>query len=935
MSNSAIDAAFLVVILRDFQDLFALPVEQVHSDEFWKCFCDRLIEHFPDLYSKKAQSLDSSVCVTNWGIHPGIPNSPYQTVSWSSRSVVIKKGQETVFSLDRCWAPTDWSDNALQIVASKYFYSHESSVAQLINRVCFGILFQGICQGYFGSASEALTFYADLVEACLFQRFAFNSPVWFNVGLYECYDVKNSTGYFYDYKTDTVHNNYGKPHGHWQASACFIQSVEDDMASIMNLAVSEASLFRHGSGTGTNLSPLRGSREAVLGGGIASGPLSFMKVYDAVAGVVKSGGRSRRAAKMQILNVDHPDIAEFIACKRLEETKARKLCEAGYTWDEAYKSVAYQNANLSVSVSDEFMKMAMGSIGGFWYTKPYGSRGMAPGNAAPSYNATNLLTSMAESAHFCGDPGIQFSDTINRFNTCKSAAPINASNPCSEFVFLDDSACNLASINLLKFWKSFINRDFDDFRRLVRLVITAQDILVAAAAYPTKKICENSLKYRPLGLGYTNFAATLMRLGIPYNSLGGRTFCEKITEVMTFAAYKQSVELAARLGCYPGYSVEDHLPVAKSFRGDIDSWADVYLDMTRTGIRNAQLTLLAPTGTISFMMDCVTTGIEPEFSLLKTKQLSDGTFMTLVNPLVEEVLKAKGIDKEESDKILKYISEYGTVVGCPSAHELESTFACANDIKDGKPLISWKDHIDMMAAAQKFLSGAISKTINMPNSATVQDVFAAYCYAWQSGLKCVAIYRDGSKGFQPLIKAEKKQDEKAPDTTSSETAVEEKCGKRSMPTTRNSITHKFKVSNHVGYLTVGLYDTGEVGEIFITMSKEGSTIGGLMDCFGTAISMGLQYGVPLEDFIKKFSHVCFEPSGMTSNKEIRFVKSVVDYIFRWLEKNFVELEVPISTVTDELPKVVDGSICSGCGSMMRRAGSCFTCPTCGENTGCG
>lgn len=824
-------------------------------------------------------------------------SSPFDTVKWTRRTAVIKSDTGGVhFEQPDCEVPETWSQLATNIVASKYFYGElgtpqrESSVRQLIHRVCRTIADWGIADGYFASAEDGERFYRELVWLCLHQYAAFNSPVWFNVGLYHQYGIKGATcNWRWDAKEGRAvqpENPYEYP----QSSACFIQSVQDNMEDIMELARSEAMLFKFGSGTGTDLSTLRSCREKLSGGGKPSGPLSFMRVYDQIAAVVKSGGKTRRAAKMQSLKVTHPDILEFIECKAKEEKKARILIQNGYTPEEAYSSVLFQNANLSVRVTDEFMEAVEADREWVthWVTDPT--------REGPRYRARELMQKMAESAWSCGDPGVQYDTTINRWNTCPNSGRINASNPCSEYMFLDDTACNLASINLMKFRREDGTFDADRFVAACRVIFIAQEILVDHSSYPTAKIARNSHLFRPIGLGYSNLGSLIMASGLPYDSDEARGLCGAITALMHGAACRTSTELAAAVGPFAEFEKnrEPMLRVMERHWEKVEElehapeylknaarklWDEVLANGRRYGFRNAQMTVLAPTGTISFMMDCDTTGIEPDFALVKYKQLAGGGTLKIVNQTVPLALKTLGYSEEQIREIVAFIDKHDTIEGAPHLKaEHLPVFDCATPPPGGKRYIHWKAHILMMAAAQPFLSGAISKTVNMPRDVKPEDIANAYMEGWRLGLKALAVYRDGSKEVQPLVS--KASTEK---TTQAVPAPR----RERLPDTRRSITHKFSVNGHEGYITVGLYPDGRPGELFITMAKEGSTIGGLMDCFGTAVSMSLQYGVPLEVYVNKFSYTRFEPMGFTTNPEIRTATSIVDYIFRWLGMTFL------------------------------------------------
>jgi len=821
---------------------------------------------------------------------------PFDTVEWELRVAAIKEeGGGTFFEQPNCEIPTTWTQLATNVVASKYFYGEngtkerETSVRQLVHRVCRTIADWGLGDGYFATADDAERFYRELAWLCLHQYASFNSPVWFNVGLYHQYGVEGaSCNWIWDPEEKQVRqpeNPYEFP----QASACFIQSVRDNMEDIMELARSEAMLFKFGSGTGTDLSTLRSHHEKLAGGGKPSGPLSFMRVYDQIAAVVKSGGKTRRAAKMQSLKIGHPDILEFIECKCHEEKKAFLLMEEGYTADDAYGSILFQNANLSVRVSDEFMKAVERD-------QPWKTHWVTnPGREGPTHSAKELMGKIAQAAWACGDPGLQYDTTINRWHTCPNSGRINASNPCSEYMFLDDSACNLASINLMKFRTDDGRFDVERFGKACRTVFIAQEILIDHASYPTKRIAETSHRFRPIGLGYSNLGSLLMAAGLPYDSEEARGLCGAITALLHGVANRTSAELAATVGPFDGYE-ENRLPMLRvmlKHREKIDDiaahcpeylveaarrvWNEVVALGDKCGFRNAQATVLAPTGTISFMMDCDTTGIEPDIALVKYKQLAGGGTLRIVNRTVPAGLKTLGYSEEEIKAITAYVEKEGTIEGSPDVHDEHlPVFDCAFQPAGGKRSIPWMAHIRMMAAAQPFISGAISKTVNMPKTSTPDDVAQAYLEGWRLGLKALAIYRDGSKGAQPLS-TRKKKDKKSGATPRRER----------LPDTRQSITHKFSVAGHEGYITVGLYPDGRPGELFITMAKEGSTIGGMMDCFGTAVSMSLQYGVPLDVYVSKFSHTRFEPMGHTNNPDVRFAKSIIDYIFRWLGVTFL------------------------------------------------
>jgi ribonucleoside-diphosphate reductase alpha chain len=829
---------------------------------------------------------------------------PFDTVEWDTDRVAAIKDEsgDVLFEQTNCEIPKTWSQLATNVVVSKYFYGEintperEHSVRQIIHRVSRTIADWGQQDGYFATAEDGENFYRDLTWLCLHQHGAFNSPVWFNVGLYHQYGVKGSQcNWHWDPVADTV-NQPENPYEYPQGSACFIQSVRDEMEDIMELARSEAMLFKFGSGTGTDLSTLRSHREKLSGGGKPSGPLSFMRVYDQIAAVVKSGGKTRRAAKMQSLKVGHPDIMEFIECKAKEERKALVLIEkGGYEANfngEAYSSIMFQNANLSVRVSDEFMQDVVDD-------KPWVTRWVTdPTHAGPSYPAREMLDRMAQCAWSCGDPGVQYDSTINHWHTCPNSGRINASNPCSEYMFLDDTACNLASINLMKFRNDDGSFDVERFHHACRIYFIAQEILVDHASYPTKRIAENSHLFRPLGLGYSNLGSLIMASGQAYDSDGARGLCGAITALLHGAANLTSAELAAAVGTFESFSLnrEPMLHVMQMHRDAVEQiddacpdylkeaarglWDEVLESGRENGFRNAQATVLAPTGTISFMMDCDTTGIEPDIALVKYKQLAGGGMLKIPNNTVPLGLKTLGYDQPQIDSILGYIEKHDTIEGAPNVQpEHLPVFDCAFRPRNGTRSIDWRAHVRMMAAAQPFISGAISKTVNMPRDTTPADIAGAYLEGWRLGLKALAIYRDGSKESQPLSTSS--EGDKA---AAKQAAVPRR---EHLNDTRRSITHKFSVAGHEGYITVGLYDDGRPGELFITMAKEGSTIGGLMDCFGTAVSMSWQYGVPLEVYVNKFSHTRFEPMGHTKNPDIRIAKSIVDYIFRWLGITFL------------------------------------------------
>ncbi|HSV27144.1 MAG TPA: vitamin B12-dependent ribonucleotide reductase [Sedimentisphaerales bacterium] len=832
--------------------------------------------------------------------------NPFDEVKWERRSAkILADNGDIIFEQKDVEVPASWSQLAANVVVSKYFYGdaekgeRESSVRTLIDRVCRTIANRGKKDGYFASAADAENFYSELAWLCVNQYGAFNSPVWFNVGLYDVYGIGGSEHNFHwdetRKKAVPCRNSYEYP----QASACFIQSVKDTMSDIMRLATAEAMLFKHGSGTGTDLSTLRSSKEKLAGGGKPSGPLSFMRVYDQIAAVVKSGGKTRRAAKMQSLMVTHPDIRDFITCKTEEEKKAWALIDAGYGGpynSEAYGSIMFQNSNLSVRVTDEFMQAVEKDDD--WQTYAVTS-----GKPVAKFKARELMTLIAEGTRICGDPGVQYHTTINRWHTCPDSGPINASNPCSEYMFINDSACNLASLNLMKFRLDDGTFDVENFRRAVRLFIIAQEILVDNGSYPEAPIAENSHNFRPLGLGYANLGALLMSLALPYDSEAGRTIAAAVTAIMTGTAYAASAELAAAKGPFAEYAknrdamlrvINMHREHARSIpesqcpdyllHAANDAWDESLEAGRKHGFRNAQATVLAPTGTIGFLMDCDTTGIEPDIAIVKYKLLAGGGMLKLVNRTVPMALERMGYAPDEIRVICDHIDKVETIEGAPVLRDEHlASFDCAFKARNGKRFIHYGAHIKMMAAVQPFISGAISKTINMSHEATTDEIMSAYMEGWKLGLKAVAIYRDGSKRVQPVqtTKHDEKEKKKA------EAALPARPFRRRLPDTRHSITHKFSVQGHEGYLTVGLYEDGQPAELFITMAKQGSTVGGLMDIVGTCVSLSLQYGVPLVALVDKFRHARFEPSGMTSNKDIPFAKSIIDYIFCWLGCQFI------------------------------------------------
>ncbi len=866
---------------------------------------------------------------------PDDVDSPFDTTEWELRSAAIKdESGKALFSQNDCEVPAKWSQLATNVVVSKYFYGdptnpqeRERSVRQLVHRVTRTIADWGLQDGYFDSPEDGENFYRDLTWLCVHQHGAFNSPVWFNVGLFHQYGVEGAKcNWRWNRElgdVDQPENPYEFPQG----SACFIQAVEDNMEDIMRLACSEAMLFKFGSGTGTDLSTIRSCRERLSGGGTPSGPLSFMRVYDSIAGVVKSGGKTRRAAKMQSLKVWHPDVLEFIQSKWNEEKKAHALIREGYESNfngEAYSSVCFQNANLSVRVTDDYMQAVR--EGKRWKTRWIDSK--ASDLEPPEYDAKELLNQMAECAWHCGDPGVQYDTTINRWHTCPNSGRINASNPCSEYMFLDNTACNLASINLQKFVRPDGTFDAERFQKAARIYFIAQEILVDHASYPTDDIARNSHRFRPLGLGYSNLGSVIMTSGLPYDSDAARGVCGSLTALLHGTANLTSAEIAGVVGPFEDYADNEKpmLGVMQMHRDAVEEihdegpaelkeaarklWDKVLELGEKHGFRNAQATVLAPTGTISFMMDCDTTGIEPDIALVKYKQLAGGGMLKIVNGTVAASLRTLGYSEPEIKGIIQYIDQHDTIEGAPELKDEHlPVFDCAFKPAGGVRSIPWQAHVTMMAAAQPFLSGAISKTVNMPNDVTPQDIADAYFWGWELGLKAIAIYRDGSKQSQPLnTKSDDKGVQAATEViTKTVEKIVYKPRRERLQDTRQSLTHKFSIGGHEGYLCVGLYPDGRPGELFITMAKEGSTIGGIMDAFGTAISMALQYGVPLEVLVNKFSHTRFEPMGHTTNPDIRIAKSVVDYIFRYLGIHFLAGYREASVPTVPAPTASNGS----------------------------
>src|ERR1700681_559125 len=980
---------------------------------------------------------------------PGV--SPYNEVEWELRNAQITDSQGgMIFEQKNVEVPKDWSMTATNIVASKYLHGpigtaeRETGVRQLVARVAETIRDWGMKDGYFRSSEDAATFHDELVHLLIRQHVAFNSPVWFNVGCDRVEPKSDATHWHWNFTTQQVEfgaTGYTRP----QCSACFINSVKDSLDSILTLAKTEGMLFKWGSGTGTNLSTLRSSTEVLSGGGTASGPLSFMKWLDALAAVIKSGGKTRRAAKMVILNIDHPDIVDFIDCKSKEEAKAHALVAQGYDGShpdsDAYSSIFFQNANNSVRVTDDFMVAVTRDT-------DFSTRSIVDGRVVNTYKAKDLLAKLSEATWPCGDPGMQYDSTVNRWHTSKNTARINASNPCSEYMFLDDSACNLASLNLLKFAPNG-TFDVEAYRHAVDVVITAQEILVDNAGYPTELIGKNSHDYRPLGLGYANLGALLMAAGLPYDSDAGRDYAACVTAIMCGEAYLQSSRIAeqceplapitdpvqTRLGvtsaenmpgaACPGWYInrEPFLDVVRMHRASVNNigstsarvvtgvspvqaerssaatqlpelieaskqaWDEALAHGEKHGYRNSQVTVLAPTGTIGFMMDCDTTGIEPDLALIKYKKLVGGGMIKIVNNTVPTALFKLGYTHEQTDAIVSYIDATGTIEGAPHVKDEHlAVFDCSFKPSKGTRSIHYMGHLKMMAAAQPFISGAISKTVNLPNAATVDDISEAYIQAWKLGLKAVAVYRDGCKQSQPLSAAGSKTALSSAGVSpsvalASSPALQEdnldappRALRHKLKEERMSVTHKFNVGGHEGYIIVGLYPDGEPGEIFIKMAKEGSTVSGLMDSFALAVSISLQHGVPLKLFCEKFAHTRFEPSGWSSNPDIGFAKSIMDYIFRWLQMRFLSGQqqflfenlrpkpqgdvggasspagdaisdlnatagprtgsIHAADALSELIDMGDAPSCHVCGSIMVRNGSCYKCMSCGSTSGC-
>jgi ribonucleoside-diphosphate reductase alpha chain len=956
---------------------------------------------------------------------PGV--SPYDELEWELRLAQITDAQgNVIFEQKGVEVPKDWSMTATNIVASKYLHGkvgtpeRETGVRALVTRVAETIRNWGLAQGYFKTPEDGATFHDELVHILVRQYAAFNSPVWFNVGCDRIEPNSDARNWHWNPQTQQVEfgvTGYSNP----QCSACFINSVKDSLDSILTLAKTEGMLFKWGSGTGTNLSPLRSSTEGLSGGGTASGPLSFMKGFDAFAGVIKSGGKTRRAAKMVILNVDHPDIVEFIECKQKEEAKAHALVAQGYDGShpdsDAYSSIFFQNANNSVRVTDDFMYAVLRDT-------DFSTKKVQDGSVMTTYKAKDLLKKISQATWHCGDPGMQYDSTTNRWHTSKNTDRINASNPCSEYMFLDDSACNLASLNLLKFAPNG-SFDVEAYRHAIDVLITAQEILVDNAGYPTEAIMRNSHDYRPLGLGYANLGALLMAAGLPYDSDAGRDYAACVTAIMCGEAYLQSSRIAeqcapltpatetvsTRLGithaakmpgsACPGWYInrEPFLDVIRMHRASVNNinknnvpttlyefskacWDEALAHGEKHGYRNSQVTVLAPTGTIGFMMDCDTTGVEPDLALVKYKKLVGGGMIKIVNQTVPTALFKLGYDHDQANAIVSYIDATGTIEGAPHIKDDHlAVFDCSFKPAKGTRSIAYMGHLRMMAAAQPFICGAISKTVNLPENASVEDIMDAYLQAWKLGLKAVAVYRDGCKKAQPLSAAgTKTANSTKDDARMAAAAVQEpedmnappRAVRHKLQEERASITHKFNIGGHEGYITVGLYPNGEPGELFITMAKEGSTVSGLMDSFALAVSISLQHGVPLKLFCEKFAHTRFEPSGWTSNPDIGFAKSIMDYIFRWLQLRFTgqqqllfenlrpKASVSSGHLPEEAPSAIrrpeagspspgaihaadalagiidlgDAPTCSFCGSIMTRNGSCYRCGSCGSTSGC-
>ena len=987
------------------------------------------MEMTPQKHSSQATKT-TGLSIGRYFTTPG--KDPFEQVEWELRDARIGHGDRVSFEQRDVEFPKGWSQNATNIVAQKYFRGQlgsaerERTVKQMLKRVAGTIAGWGAERGYFSTDEDAEVFEAELTHILLHQMAAFNSPVWFNVGWHPV----------------------GSPK--MQASACFILSVEDSMESILEWNTKEGMIFRGGSGSGINLSRIRGSMEPLSRGGTASGPVSFMRGADAWAGSIKSGGGTRRAAKMVVLDVDHPDIREFIWCKAKEEDKAAALRDAGFDMSidgDGFHSIQYQNANNSVRVTDEFMRAVADDEDWHLIARTTGQPIGEP------IRARELMTEIAEAAWRCADPGVQYDTTINQWHTCPVSGRINASNPCSEYMHVDDSACNLASLNLMKFRRADGSFDVDSFEHAVDIIFLAQEIIVSPSSYPTEEIGANARAFRQLGLGYANLGAYLMADGMAYDSDAARATAAAITALMTGRGYLRSAEVAAAIGPYARYEEnrDAHNAVMRMHRDAArkiaerdcadtalvqaarETWEQAVAAGEDHGYRNAQATVLAPTGTISFLMDCDTTGVEPDFSLIKYKELVGGGQMTIVNGTVPLALQTLGYDSHQVEQIVAHINEHDTIIGAPG---LAADHLPVFDVAVGERAISHMGHIKMMGAIQPFISGAISKTVNMPQETNVADIAEAYIQAWHLGVKALAIYRDGSKTAQALrTDAQRSEPASTGGLTQEDvdravgeavsTAVAEALAtptRKRMPVERHSITHKFSIGGHEGYITAGMYEDGTVGEIFLTdIGKEGSTLRGMMNSFATAISIALQYGVPLETLVRKFSYMRFEPEGMTTNPEIPFAKSMPDYIMRWLASRFLDVDLqedlgiltpevrarrsaqeaassqllgdtagpsrlqdeqhgdehrassggsspgtgngapdgakgnggagkpaaaaprPATSALTDLPPVIPavrhgldlGPACSQCGGMMQRTGSCYTCSSCGFNTGCG
>ncbi|MBW3536749.1 MAG: vitamin B12-dependent ribonucleotide reductase [Actinobacteria bacterium] len=920
---------------------------------------------------------------------PGV--HPYDEITWEERDARITNYKDGSVAFEQLGVevPSTWSVNATNILAQKYFRGtlgtdeRETSLKQVADRVVNTITAWGVKDGYFTDTAEAEAFSAELKHLIVTQKAAFNSPVWFNIGV------------------------RGVPQ---QASACFILSVDDSMQSILNWYVEEGTIFKGGSGSGVNLSKIRSSKEAMTGGGTASGPVSFMRGADASAGTIKSGGKTRRAAKMVVLNVDHPDIEEFIWCKAREERKAHALRDAGFDMGldgDDIHSIQYQNANNSVRVSDEFMQAVIDDAD--WELKA-----VTDGRTIQTLKARKLFRDIAQAAWECADPGVQYDTTINKWHTAPATGPITASNPCSEYVHLDDSACNLASLNLMKFLNPDDSFDVEGYKAAVAVVFTAQEILVGNADYPTEKIAETSRRFRQLGMGYANLGALLMAQGLPYDSDAGRAWAGAITALMTGHAYETSARTAGRMGPFAGYTenaehmkrvlrmhreaaaqIDEELVPPELLSAAQESWDNAVELAESNGVRNSQATVLAPTGTIGLLMDCDTTGIEPDLSLVKTKKLVGGGTMSIVNQTVPRALDKLGYAAEERDVIIAYIAENNTIMGAPALKdEHKPVFACSM----GDNVIHHMGHIRMMAAAQPFLSGAISKTVNMPRDVTAEDIAKAYFDGWKLGLKAVAVYRDNCKLGQPLSTTKKEGAAEpagdaattaAPVAAAPAASTDDLAGlqksydsnvlvvreplRERMPKRRRSATFKFRVADCEGYVTVGEYDDGRPGEIFVRVAKQGSTLAGIMDAFAVSVSLGLQYGVPLATYVNQYCNTRFEPAGMTDDPDLRIASSLIDYIFRRLAVDYLPREQretlgiltsservqptlpgveeettpsaplvasePVASSASSVeaspePKISDAPYCSQCGIQMVRAGSCHACPSCGTTSGC-